>query len=243
MPTGRLNALRQVAVFIPALLALTLPQLGLAGSAAEPSTDGLELVEKSRHRSLYVAPDVDWSRYTAIQLEDATVEFRRNWQRDQNRSWPFKVRDEDVVEIKQSLAELLTEVFGEELSKDGGYALSTESGAQVLVLRPTITELDVAAPDTQNWAGISYQYTESSGRMTLQLELIDSVSGKVLSRFKDREEDPRQFYYQRTNRVTNEADARRMLRRWAEEQREWLDEARSESMAMNATGQSAASAD
>ncbi|HET6564414.1 MAG TPA: DUF3313 family protein [Xanthomonadales bacterium] len=243
MTTGRLNALRQLAFVVPALLALTLPLTGLAGSDAETTEDGLQLVEENRHRSLYVAPDVDWSRYSAIQLEDPTVEFRRNWQRDQNRSWPFKVRDEDVVEIKQSLAELLIEVFGEELSRDGGYALSDESGSQVLILRPAITELDVAAPDTQNWAGISYQYTESSGRMTLQLELIDSVSGKVLSRFKERDEVPRMYYYQRTNRVTNEADARRMLRRWAEEQRERLDEARSESMAMHAADKSAASAD
>jgi hypothetical protein len=212
-----------------ALLALGPPQLGLADPTTEVTADDLQLVEKSRHLSLYVTPDVDWKKYTEIQLLEATVDFRRNWQRDQNASWPFKVRDEDVVEIKQEMAQLLAEVFGQELSRNGGYALSDSSGEHVLMLRPAITELDVAAPDTQNWAGISRQYTESSGRMTLQLELVDSISGKVLSRFKERSEMPRLYYYQLTTSVSNEADARRMLRRWAVDLRERLDAARTES--------------
>ena len=223
MPAKRFNAL-----YLATLLAISLPQSGLAVDPAEPSLDGLQLVEKSRHRSLYVAPDVDWSRYTQIQLLDATVEFRRNWQRDQNSSWAFKVKDEDVEEIKQGMAGLLAEVFSEELTGNGGYALSTSIGEHVLTLRPAITELDVAAPDTQNWAGISRQYTEISGRMTLQLELVDSVSGKVLSRFKDRDEALRTYDLQWTTRVSNTADARRMLRRWAVELRERMDQARTE---------------
>lgn len=213
---------------VAAMLVAGLPQLSLAESAAEVSADGLQLVEKDRHSSLYVAPDVDWNKYTAIQLQDASVEFRRNWQRDQNQSWPFKVRDEDVVEIKQWMSELVAEVFTQELSENGGYSLTDSSGEHVLTVRPAITELDIAAPDTQNWAGISRQYTDSSGRMTLQLELVDSASGKVLSRFKDRDEVPRMFDYQLTTRVSNEADARRMLRHWAQDLRERLN-ARSDS--------------
>jgi hypothetical protein len=167
---------------------------------------------------------VDWHKYTQVQLLTPSVEFVKNWQRDQNRSYPFKVRDEDVAELKQSMAELLTEVFSKELSQDGGYALTDVAGEGVLSIRPAIQELDIAAPDTQNWAGIYRQYTESSGEMTLQLELIDSVTGKTLARIRDHDEVPRWGNFQLSNRVTNEADARRMLRRWAVDLRERLDQ-------------------
>lgn len=201
-----------------------LPRIGLAEEKTESVADGLQLVEKDRHRSLYSNPNVDWSQYQEIHLLEPSVDFRKNWQRDQNRSYPFKVRDEDVAELKQSMAELFTEVFSQELSKDSGYSLTDSNGEQVLIIRPAIVELDIVAPDTQNWAGIYQQYTESSGEMTLQLELLDSVTGKILARSSERDEVPRWGYFQRTNSVTNQADARRMLRRWAEELRERLDQ-------------------
>ncbi len=209
---------------IAVLLSAGLPLLSLAVENPEVSQDGLQLVEQARHSSLYVNPDVDWNRYREIHLLEATVDFRRNWQRDQNRSYPFKVRNEDVAEIKQSMAELLAEVFSQELSKDNGYALTNTSGEQVLIIRPAILKLDIVAPDTQNGSGIYKQYTESSGDMTLQLELIDSVTGKILARTSEYGEVPRWGHLQWTNRVTNEADARRMLRRWAIELRNRLDE-------------------
>ncbi|MDZ4730014.1 MAG: DUF3313 family protein [Xanthomonadales bacterium] len=208
------------------LLSASLPLLSLADENAELNAelaeDGLQLVEKDRHRSFYSNPNVDWRQYHQIHLLAATVDFRKNWQRDQNRSYPFKVRDEDVAELKQSMAELLAEVFSQELSKDSGYGLTDTIGKQVLTIRPAIQGLDISAPDTQNWAGIYRQYTESSGEMTLQLELLDSVTGEVLARSREHGEVPRWGYFQLTSSVTNQADARRMLRRWAIDLRERL---------------------
>ena len=187
--------------------------------------DGLQLVEKDRNGEVYADPDVDWSVYSAIVLEDTTVAFKRNWKRDQNRYQPFKVSNADVERIKTDLAELFREVFSVELTKDDGYTLTDASGPNVLVIQPAIVDLDVYAPDT-NTTYISKQYTDQAGEMTLKLAIYDSVTGDLLATARDRREAPYRGYMQWTNSVTNRSDAKRMLTQWADALRDRLDQAR-----------------
>jgi hypothetical protein len=207
---------------------------GLAGAlpavaeddAPEVSLEGLELVDKSRRGEVYEDPDVDWSAYSEIRLDPATVAFRKNWQRDQNRIQPFKVEDRDMERIKSDLATLFGEVFTEELTRDGGYRMTTENGPAVMRITPRIVDLDVYAPDTATPARTD-QYSESAGRMTLKLEIFDSVTGDLIVTISDRQEDPRLGWMEWRTRVSNRQDAERMLRRWASDLRERLDDARS----------------
>lgn len=192
----------------------------------EVSMEGLELVEKDRRGELYADPGVDWSVYTKIQIDPATVSFRKNWKRDQNSSvQPFKVNANDMERIKTDLAELFNEVFTEELTANGDFELADSSAENVLKITPRIVDLDVYAPDT-NSPGMTTSFTDTSGRMTLKLELYDSVTGDLIAKASDRRESPRRGYMQWTTRVSNQADARRMLQRWAKSLRERLDEAR-----------------
>jgi hypothetical protein len=195
--------------------------------AAAVSVEGLQLVDKSRRGELYSDPAADWGSYTRILLDPPTVAFRKNWQRDQNRSQPFKVRPEDMERIKSEMSELFGEVFAEELTTKGGYVMATESGDDVLRITPQIVDLDVYAPDTRNSPGITRSYTESAGRMTIKLDMYDSVTGDLIARASDRQEAPRRGYMQWTTSVTNRTEAKRMLERWARELREFLDDARS----------------
>ena len=213
---------------IAVLLASTAPVVSLAAGdeATEASVDGLELVKETRRGELYADPQVDWNTYTKIQLEPATVAFRKNWQRDQNRSQPFKIRTEDMERIKSELSEMFGEVFTEELTTEGGYVMATESADDDLRISPQIVDLDVYAPDSRSTPGIQHSYTESTGRMTLKLEMYDSVTGDLLARASDRQEAPRRGYMQWTTSVTNRAEAQRMLERWARELREFLDDTR-----------------
>ncbi|MFC1688913.1 DUF3313 family protein [Pseudomonadota bacterium] len=190
----------------------------------EISLEGLELVEKTRRGNLYADPDIDWSIYEQIQLEAATVSFRKNWQRDQNRYQSQKVRASDMERIKSSLAELFDRVFSEQLVK-GGYQITEASEENVMKIVPRIVDLDVYAPDTRS-PGIQRSYADSAGRMTLKLEMYDSVTGDLIASASDRREAPRRGYMQWTNSVTNNAEARRMLERWAVRLVELLDEAR-----------------
>lgn len=190
----------------------------------EVSLDGLELVEKDRRGEIYAEPGVDWSTYSRIQLDKATVSFKKNWMRDQNRGRPFKVRAEDMERIKADLSDLFDEVFSKELSEKGDYDVTTESAGDVMRITPRIVDLDVNAPDTRS-PGITQTFTEQAGRMTLKLEIYDSVTGDLIAATSDRRESPRRGYYQWTTSVSNRADARRMLQRWAKDLRERLEKA------------------
>jgi hypothetical protein len=191
----------------------------------EISLEGLELVEKDRRGEIYADPGIDWSVYTQIQLDTATVAFRKNWQRDQNRYQHFKVRADDMEKIKSSLSELFDEVFTEELTVKGGYEIGDGSGDNVMRITPHIVDLDVHAPDTMT-AGTSRSYTEQAGRMTLKLEIYDSITGDLIATASHRQEAPRRGYMLWTSSVSNRAEARRMLQRWATGLRERLDDAR-----------------
>ena len=191
------------------------------------SIEGLTLVEKDRRGEIYADADADWSEYAQVQLQPATVSFRKNWQRDQNRYDPFKVKNKDVEKIKSGLSELFHTVFTEELSTDGGYSMTESTGADVMIIKPQIVDLDIHAPDTMT-AGRSTSYTRQAGRMTLILEIYDSQSGDLIAKASDRQDAPDYGWMQWTNSVTNNAEARRMLQKWAKALRTRLDEARGE---------------
>jgi len=218
---------RTVAV-VPLLVLLSAPGAMLQADDPAPgiSMEGLELVEKDRRGEIYADPGIDWSVYSRIQLDQATVAFRKNWQRDQNRGQPFKVRPEDMERIKSELSALFGEVFAEELTQNGGYEITEESAEDVMRITPRIVDLDVYAPDTRSSPGRTMSYTEQAGRMTLQLDIFDSVTGDMIAKTSDRQEAPRRGYMQWTTSVTNRAEAQRMIERWAKDFRERLDQAR-----------------
>ena len=211
--------------FITAAL-LTAPVAFAEQSGEEPAWTGdMELVTKDNRGSIYADPNVDWSVYQRIILDDASVAFRKNWRRDQNRGDPLRVTTQDMENIKKGMSELFSDVFTEELAAKGGYAIVDASGEDVLRITPRIVDLDVYAPDTRRSTGISRSYTKSSGKMTLKLELHDSVTGDMIAVASDEQEAPYQGYYQWTSGVSNRADARRMLQKSAEGFRTRLDEA------------------
>jgi len=215
-----------------ASLLLALPATFALAKSDPPeiSIEGLELVEKDRRGEIYADPEVDWSLFSQIQLDPATVSFRKNWQRDQNRYDPWKVKDQDVEQIKSGLSELFHDVFTEELSANGGYKMTDSTGEDVMLIKPRIVDLDIHAPDTMR-AGVSRSFTEQAGRMTLMLEIYDSLSGDLIAKLSHRQDAPRYGYMQWTTSVSNIAEARRMLQRWATALRVRLDEARGEAPA------------
>ena len=196
----------------------------------EISLEGLELVENSGRGELYADPDIDWSVYDKVQLDKATVAFRKNWQRQQTPYLTPTVKAADMDKIKTGLSELFDQVFTEELSSNGGYEITGDSGDNVMRITPRIVDLDVAAPDTQSAGVRSYVGSAgSAGKMTLKLEIYDSVTGDLIVTASDREEayhNPGRQWTWATS-VSNSAEARRMIKRWATALLKRLDEARS----------------
>jgi hypothetical protein len=205
----------------PVLCALTLllvsvPALAKKQELPEVTEDGLHRVPDSRMAIVYAKPGADLSGYESVQLLDAYVAFRKNWERDQrSRSAdPLRVTSKDIEEIKGNLAEGLHAVFKEVL-EEGGYPVVDQAGDKVLLVRPAIINLDINAPDTMH-AGRTKTYTDSAGEMTLYVELFDSVTGDLIAKALDRKADRNNAgYYTWTNSVTNRAEANRILKGWA----------------------------
>jgi len=205
---------------------LTLSSPVTAAENAPPFTpDGLQLIEDSKLALVYAEPGADMSRYDRIYLDTPHVAFRKNWQRDQNRNGQnMRVSADDMEKIKTELAALFMDVFSRTLS-DGGYDLVSETGDDVLLIKPAIINLDIVAPDT-NSPGITRSYSETAGEMTLYMELYDSLTGDLVARALDRQRDRVTGYFQWRNKVSNRAAANRILQVWADVLKEGLDDAR-----------------
>jgi hypothetical protein len=154
-------------------------------------------------------PGADFSQYTHIGLLDCEVAFKRNWKMNHP-----GVRTRDMERIKKDLGEEFRKIFSDVLEK-GGYPIVAESDDNVLLIRPAIIDLDVAAPDT-NSAGRSDTFTASAGSMTLVVEFYDSVSSEILARAIDRRNARNVGNIRWATRGSNTDAARKILKRWAD---------------------------
>lgn len=186
--------------------------------------EGMELIKDSDLATVYADPGADLSIYNRVMLLDATVAFKKNWKRDQNRGHSLRVKDRDMVKIQEEVAAIFREVFTKELV-DGGYAIADEAGEDVLLVKPAIVDLDVAAPDIQS-SSVTRSFSESAGEMTLNLELYDSVTNDKIAKATDRKRDNWRGQMEWRTSVSNRSDARRMMTGWAKALRSALDEAR-----------------
>lgn len=190
------------------------------------SWDGLELRKVKGLDLVYVRPNVEFTPYKSVQLDPVHIEFAKNWEKNQrtNTSVGFKrpPTAEDMQRIKEGLAELMKEVFMEELTKHG-YTLVDTATEDTLHVRTAIIDLYVNAPET-NDPGITRTYTTSAGSMTLVLEARDGPTGQLLARVVDgRSDDMPGGQFTWTNRSTNTQAARQTLQVWARKLRESLD--------------------
>lgn len=210
------------------VILVTLLSICSYSSAQENTTnatiDGLELIDDTRLALVYVKADANLGQYNKIYLDDAYIAFKKNWQRNQNRSQAHKVSSDDMSRIKSELSSLFREVFSKTLI-EGGYELVTERDNDVLLVRPSIINLDITAADT-NSANRTQSFSETAGEMTLYLELYDSVTDDLIAKALDRQMDRRTGFFQWQNHVTNRAAANRILQVWANVLKEGLDDAR-----------------
>ncbi|MBT4518475.1 MAG: DUF3313 family protein [Halieaceae bacterium] len=190
--------------------------------------DGLTLVPGTKFDTVYLKTGADLSDYPDLGLEACNVAFKKNWMRDQNSNrmdLSNRVTQQDVDKIKDRLGELCDEQFREALLDGPAYNLvdNFANGEHVLILRPSIINLIVNAPDVRS-AGMSRDYTTSAGEMTLSMDLVDATTGETLARIVDRRRDYDNTRMQWSNSVTNRSVAIRIIKRWTRTLRDGLDE-------------------
>lgn len=196
-------------------------------NAPQVSPEGMELKKSTASTIAYKKEGVDFSEYDKVQILPSAVAFKKNWKRDYNRdqvSLSTRVNDADVIRMKTDLAKLFDEVFKEEFGKDAKFPIVDKVSSNTLVIRPAIINLDVAAPDVRSAINVK-TYASETGQATLFLELYDGVSGEILARAVSASVAGDNSYYQWANRVSNRADAKRMIRKWAKALRIKYDEA------------------
>jgi len=211
---------------IPILLAVGATILaGCSSSRPAPVNewDGLVLRPDTRLGAVFVKPDAEIVAYTSVLLDPLQVSFATNWDPNSSRRGASgRLNAGDLAAIKDQLATLFQETFRAELAR-GGYTLVNEPGPDTLRVTPAVIDLYISAPDTAS-AGRTRTYVANSGRMTLVVELRDSVTGEVLARAVDTQSGRGFGMMTWTNRTTNIADARRAIGIWASALRRGLDE-------------------
>ena len=213
------------AAILSCALILVSTSAALADDATVNLFDNLVPVKDAKVGMAYIDPKADFSVFKRVMILEPFVAFRSNWQRDQNRgSRRNRVSTRDMERIKSDTANLLRDVFIEQLQADGGFEIVEEGGDDVLLIRPAIIDLDITAPDTMT-AGRNRTFAASAGAATLYIELFDSISGQIIGRAADRQAVRSSGGgVTWSNRITNSADARRMFRGWADTLRAFLDQ-------------------
>ena len=69
-------------------------------------------------------------------------------------------------------------------------------------------------------------YVKESAEATLYLEVYDSVSGEILARIVDAQTVGNHSFAKLANRVTNRADAKRTMKKWAKTLRTKFEQAK-----------------
>ena len=200
---------------LAALLALTACS---TTSLPDVSPDGLVRVKGVRANSVYVLPGADLSGYNSVMLAEPTIAFMKSWKTNVNSGRMMnRVTDSDMENMIDTGKKLLTEEFIKELEK-GGYQVVTKASSETLMVEPSITNLDIFAPDPNNQSfGWVDTYSNGSGRATLTLELFDSVTGQLLTRASDTKTNENDGFTWRVSRsqATNIMDARSAMGSWA----------------------------
>ena len=187
---------------------------------------GLVRVDVKGVDAIYKVPESNLSGYDKVILRPIEVEFSKNW-KPENDSVLYQMNKPDREKIKSELQQAFAEVFTQVLQEKGGYQVVTEPAKDVLEVQAAIVNLYISAPDVSMQTSARVRtYTADAGSMTLIAELHDSVTGQLLSRAYDRRDDLDSGQWQWTNSVTNTADAKREIRRWAELLKQALDASR-----------------
>jgi Protein of unknown function (DUF3313) len=200
------------------------PVLAAKDAPPQVSEDGLHLVKQTKTRLVYKKPDATFTQYKRVAILDCAVDFSKDWLKNYNNSQrdpSRRIGDKDLERAKADLAAQFKKIFTDELATKGGYQISENAAADVLVLRPALVNIQVSAPDLMT-PGRSVTFVQDSGQMTLFLELWDSSTNTILARVMDARSS-NESYSQRSSSVSNKAAADLMMRSWAKELRERLD--------------------
>jgi hypothetical protein len=205
------------------IVAWSMPVISETG---QPSDAGEIIKYETKDGGMLTAAEIDWSAYTEVAIDRATVEFRENWAEDQRRVFDNILREADLERIKNDMSDMLNRVLSEKLSGRDDYALSDQNGKGVLRFTPRIVKLDIYQPArAQDYVG--HVLVDAEGSMVITLDITDSFTGKLLASSWNVQVDPEKGFTWSSTSGSNKTAFGQMMKRWAKWQFELLDLVRS----------------
>ena len=202
-----------VAVLTSASLLLMVPRAAVA-QQPPPEWDGLARVKSKSLEHVYVRQNVEFKAYKRVRLDPVQVAMDKNWDPNSGRiELKGGLSSADIQRIRGELAKTFRDVFAERLSKNG-YPLVETGGDDVLLVQAALINVYINAPASSSAATRSY--VMDAGRMTLVMQLADSVTGQLLARVVDTKDGSDTRIVQWANSVTNSAEARKAIGQWAD---------------------------
>ncbi|MEC9375991.1 MAG: DUF3313 family protein [Pseudomonadota bacterium] len=194
---------------------LALSCSSLQSETAEISiSEELVLIPNNPFDLLYIQSGVNFSTYKTMYISPPKVEFEKNWQRRQNRNDAFRVNKQDIENIRNMISQQLVDVFDREISESSTYTIVRTPEDADLILKPELVNLDIVNPLNNQPYRIKVM-AKSSGRMTLNGEIIETATNQALLKFSDknRSRKHQDFRWQSSVRIKSETN--RILTRWA----------------------------
>jgi len=188
------------------------------------SHDGLEKVKTRDADQVYARPGASLAAYSKVIMGPVDVAFAKNWDPKRPGS-SFRITNEEREGIRSGVSKIVRDEFIKTLQAQDGYPVVEQAAPDTLLLKVSIIDLYVNAPDVAS-TGYSRTYVTSAGEMTLVLEAYDSETGQILSRVVDRQvSDTRGGQMSWSNRVMNAGEAELIASGWARKLRKSLDKA------------------
>jgi len=141
-------------------IAVTLAAVPLAAQTGD-NWEGLVKVKSSRADLAYLLPGVDFRTYTKVMFDPTEVAFRRNWQRDYNRTamGGRRLDDREVGDITAAARSGFEDIFTEAY-REAGWQVVSQAAPDVLRLRTGVVNLYIVAPEQMTGLNFEHLYSE-----------------------------------------------------------------------------------
>ena len=203
----------------------------IAGCAAdrppdEMTDDGLARVPSRSHGGVYRLPHASFVQYRRVILEPPSIGFIKDW-----RDHHPEVSQGEYERIRSEAIKLFQEEFSREFVKQGSYTFAEDPAADVLLIIPSVEDLNIVAPDAGDEPGRA-TYTRSAVSMTIAGDLRDASTNTLVGRVIMYEKGERSGFsgneMRIADRVTNAHEQRQAYSKWARLVREAIDVAKAE---------------
>jgi hypothetical protein len=190
----------------------------------EFTPDGLERMPSRANGGVFRAPGAPFTQYQRLIVEPLTVAFVKDWENRHEDVSPKelkRMRDEAARDFRKEFVDVLID--------EGPYAFADEPAPDVLMISPSVVDLDIPAPEVDS---DMRSLTPRSVSLRVVGDLRDAATGKLVGRI-DMFSGGQPYgagsgQLRPANRGTNAHEMRQAYAEWAQLLRETLDVAKVE---------------